>query len=137
MPWWRKKGNSGFSLVELVISVLLLSIAVVPMINAFAPSFSSSGGEETAVFTNRVRGTLNRIASLDFASLESNLGDPVNLTSLFGSALEAAKETFTYQGTSYTPVVAITDDPSGGDGGLMEISVTVDQVSLKTLRAEY
>jgi len=69
-------------------------------------------------------------------TLNSNQGDPVDLVSLFGSAEEAAKETFSYKGENYTPTVAITD-ASGGAGGLLELAVTLDYVSLKTLKGEY
>jgi hypothetical protein len=44
---------------------------------------------------------------------------------------------FSLNGSSYTPAVAITD-ASGGKGGLLEISVTVNNhVTLKTLKADY
>lgn len=129
--------NRGFTLVEIIIAVALLAIAIVPMVSAYGPAiFSTSTEEETAVFTNRVRGTLNRVATLDFATLHNNQGDPVDLATLFGSAPEAAKETFSLQGDAYTPTVAIAD-VSGGDGGLLKITVTMDRVSLKTLKAEY
>ena len=88
------------------------------------------------VFTNQGRGTLNRVISLDFETLNSNQGDPVDLASLFGSAEEADKEIFSFKGVNYTPTVAITD-ASGGDGGLLELTVTLDYVSLRTLKAEY
>ncbi len=127
----------GFTLVEIMIAVLLLAIAIAPMVSAFAPALLSTGGEEeTAVFTNQVRGTLNRVISLDFETLNSIQGDPVDLETLFGSPEEAAKETFSFRGENYTPTVAITD-ASGGAGGLLELTVTLDRVSLETLKAEY
>ena len=89
-----------------------------------------------AVFANRARGTLNRVISLDFQTLNDNKGSPVDLAALFGSAAEAAKETFSFQGKSYTPTVVIAD-ASGSTKGLLEITVTMAQVSLKTLKAEY
>ena len=131
-------GNAdGFTLFEIIITVLIMAIAIVPMLNAYAPGvFSTIGVEGTAVFTNQARATLNRVAALDFQTLDNNRGDPVNLTSLFDSAAEAAKETFTYRGKNYTPNVVITD-ASEGVGGLLEISVTVDTASLKVLKASY
>ena len=51
-------------------------------------------------------------------------------------AAEAAEETFSFQGATYTPMVAISD-ASGGDGGLIEVTVTIGQVSLKTRKGEY
>ena len=129
--------NKGFTLLEIIFAVLLLAIAIVPIMNAYAPAiFSTAGEEERAVFTNRARATLNRVAALEFSRLNDNLGNPVDLATLFGSAEEAAKETFALKGTSYTPAVAITDQ-GGGDGGLLEVQVTINYVSLKTLKAEY
>ena len=129
--------NKGFTLLEIIFAVLLLAIAIVPIMNAYAPAiFSTAGEEERAVFTNRARATLNRVAALEFSRLNDNLGNPVDLATLFGSAEEAAKETFALKGTSYTPAVAITDQ-GGGDGGLLEVEVTINYVSLKTLKAEY
>lgn len=129
--------NRGFTLVEIIIAVALLAIAIVPMVSAYGPAiFSTSTEEETAVFTNQARGTLSRVAALDFATLDNNQGDPVDLATLFGSAPEAAKETFSLQGDAYTPTVAIADVGTGL-GGLLEITVAMDQVNLKTLKAEY
>jgi prepilin-type N-terminal cleavage/methylation domain-containing protein len=129
--------NKGFTLLEIILAVLLLAIAIVPILNAYAPAlFSAAGEEERAVFTNRARATLNRVAALEFSRLNDNQGNPVDLATLFGSADEATKETFALKGTSYTPAVAITDQ-SGGDGGLLELTVTLNYVSLKTLKAEF
>ena len=129
--------NEGFTLLEIIFAVLLLAIAIVPIMNAHTPAiFSTAAEEELAVFTNRARATLNRVAALEFSRQNDNLGNPVDLATLFGSAAEAAKETFALKGTSYTPAVAITDQ-GGGDGGLLEVQVTINYVSLKTLKAEY
>ena len=129
--------NKGFTLFEIIITVLLLSIAIAPMLNAFKPAiFATIGQEEVAVFSNRARGTLNRITALEFAALSGNSGYPVDLVTLFGSTSEANKETFSFRGESYTPLVGIFD-VSGGQGGLLETGVTIEYVSLKTLKAEY
>jgi hypothetical protein len=79
---------------------------------------------------------MNRVMALDFDTLSNNQGDPVDLVSLFGLAAEAAKENFQFRGENYTPTVAITD-ASGGPGGLLQLTVTVDHVRLTTLKAEY
>ena len=129
--------ESGFTLLEIVMAVLLLAIAIAPIVAAFKPAlFATSGEEELSVFTHRARGTLNRAAALSFATLDVNQSASVDLAALFGSAGEAAKETFPFKGDSYTPTVAITDQ-SGGAGGLLEITVTVANVSVQTLKAEY
>ena len=135
-PRGASVSNKGFTLLEIIFAVLLLATAIVPLLNAYAPALlSTESQEERAVFTNRARATLNRVASLDFARLNDNQGNPVDLASLFGSPDEAAKETFVLKGTSYTPIVAITDK-SAGDGGLLQVEVTVNYVTLRTLKAE-
>ena len=129
--------SKGFTFLELVLIVLVLAIAIVPMIRAFAPAVQSADtDEEAAVFANQARGTLYRVASLDFDTLDVNQGDPVDLATLFGSAAEADKETFTYQGQAYTPSVAITD-ASGGLGGLLQLTVTIDYASFTTLKTQF
>ncbi len=127
--------EQGFTLVEIVLVVLILGIAIVPMVGAFSPAFrSTSYSEQTTVFANQVRWTLSRAAALDFATLDANQGDPADQTALFGSVPEANKEKFTFKGQTYTPILAITD-ASGGTGGLLQLRVTVDDVSLTTLKA--
>ena len=68
----------------------------------------------------------------------------VGLTAILGTSgcsteyykAEADKEAFTFQGQTITPTVVITDS-SGGIGGLLELTVSIEQVSLSTLIAEY
>ena len=129
--------GSGFSLMEIVVAIFILGIAIAPMVTAYAPALlSTTGKEEMVVFANQVRGTMHRVMALDFETLNANRGDPVNLTALFGSGAEAAKETFSVNGNTYTPTVVIAD-AGGGSEGLLEITVTVDRVTLKTLKALY
>jgi len=134
--------SRGFSLVEMMVAVSILAIAIVPMMKAFAPALLSTGiQEETAVFTNQARGTLSRVAALSFETLDSNRGDPVDLAALFAwpkapDPEEAAKEAFSLKGQTYSPTVAITD-ASGGEGGLLQLTVRVEDVVLTTYRANY
>ena len=129
------RNRRGFTLVEIVLVVLILGIAIVPMVGAFSPAIRSvSQSEQTTVFANQARWTLSRVAALDFATLDANQGDPVDLSVLFGSGAEAAKEDFTFKGQTYTPTLAVTD-ASGGVGNLLQLRVTVDDVSLTTLKA--
>jgi len=138
--------SGGFTLIEILLAMVLIAATVVPMMEAFSPGRTAEGGEEAAVFTNQVRATLSRITAYDFETLDSYVSTygtgTMNLTNLFGvagfsdGASEAALETFTLDGTSYTPVATITD-ASGGAGGLYEISVTIEYITLKTQKAEY
>ena len=118
-------------------AIVILAVAIVPIMNAFGPSlFATVSEESNTVFTNCARQTLNRIAVLDFKTLNNlvvnNQANPVNLHNLFGDD----NEVFSLRGTSYLPVATITD-ASAGAGGLLEITVTINQVSLKTLKADY
>ncbi len=138
--------ESGFTLIEIVMAVLLLAIAIAPILAAFKPAlFATSGEEELSVFTHRARGTLNRLMTFDFQVHQDYLdayGSTVDLEDFFEVAGaedpsdEAGKETFPFKGDSYTPTVTITDQSSGA-GGLLEITVTVANVSVQTLKAEY
>ena len=85
---------------------------------------------------NQARGTLNRVSTLDYEILRINIGNPVDLSALFGSPEEAAKEIFLFEGANYAPMVGIAD-ASGAQGGLLEITVTIGHVSFKTLKADY
>jgi hypothetical protein len=127
--------SSGFTLFEVVLAIVILVVAIVPMVNAFKPSLLSTQNEEMAVvFTNQARGTLNRVASMDFTTLWSNQGTP-GLDTLLGAGQEAV-ESFSLGSVTYTPIVSIAD-ASSGTGGLLEITVTVNQIALKTLKADY
>ena len=129
--------NKGFTFLEIILVVLILAIAIVPMVRAFSPAASSANTEEeTTVFTNQARGTLNRVMALDFDTLNSNQGATVDLATLFGGGAEAAKESFTFKGENYTPTVAITD-ASGGAGGLLQLTVTISHIQLATRKAQY
>ncbi|MBW2622258.1 MAG: prepilin-type N-terminal cleavage/methylation domain-containing protein [Deltaproteobacteria bacterium] len=130
--------NKGFTLIEIIIAIALLAIVITPLINAFAPAaFTTDREEKLTVCTNYARGTLARLLTLDFADLDANKGDPVDLAILLGSSEEADKETFSVKGVIYTPVVAIAEHLFYVDDGLLEITVTVENVTLKTLKAEY
>ena len=129
--------NHGFTLMEICVTLFILGIAISPMLNAFAPALTTTDSvEDTMVFTNQARNTLSRVLALDYKDLYNNQNDPVDLIALFGSDTEAAKECFTLKGVSYTPTVAITD-ASGGAGGLLKLSVTINHVKFATLKAEY
>jgi prepilin-type N-terminal cleavage/methylation domain-containing protein len=129
--------HKGFTFLEIILVVLVIAIAIVPMVRAFSPGASSANTEEeTTVFTNQARGTLNRVMALDFDALNSNQGAAVDLATLFSGAAEAAKESFTFKGENYTPTVAITD-ASGGAGGLLQLTVTISHIHLTTLKAQY
>jgi len=143
----------GFTLFEIFLALLILAVAIVPMMNAFAPALLATGqGEEQAVLTGQARGTLNRLMELDFRSLDANRGRPLTaeqLVALFGTQAEVDKETFTYRGVTYAPDITVcaanasgvcvpdcVTDASDGALGLLEMKVSLKNVGLQTLRAK-
>jgi prepilin-type N-terminal cleavage/methylation domain-containing protein len=137
---WRC--GQGFTLVEILLALMLFAAAIGPVMGALSPSPEVSGfREQTLCFLNQARGTLSRVAALDFEALDNNLGDPVDLAVLFKwpgapSQSEADKERFSFKGIDYMPVVAVTD-ASGGEGGLVQLRVTIESVTLTRLKADY
>ena len=133
----RLISDRGFSLVEILVAVMILTLAIVPIINAIGPAVRTTAAEaHFTVFANQARATLNRLLTVDFATLNANQGAGVNLSSLFGSTAEANLENFLLNGKSYTPTVTITDAGDGA-GGLLQLTVTINQVRLTTLKADY
>ncbi len=134
--------RAGFSLLEIMLVVVLMAVALVPMLNAFLqPMLAAKIQKANVICSARAAGTLARISSLEFAALDASRGDPVDLAALFGwpeapKTSEADKETFLLEGAAVVPSVAITD-ASGGRGGLLDVSVTVRDVTFRTLKAEY
>jgi len=122
--------------MEMILVVLMITLAIVPMLTALTTAITTSeAARRKAVFLNRTRGTLNRVMALDLVTLNANQGYPVNLGSLFGSQAEAEKESFEYDGFTHTPVVAIAD-MSGGSSDLFAIYVWLDTESLSSMRTE-
>jgi Tfp pilus assembly protein PilV len=53
--------HEGFMLMEILVALVLMAIAIIPMLDAFARSFLSSNvQQESAVFSNQARWTLFR-----------------------------------------------------------------------------
>jgi type II secretory pathway pseudopilin PulG len=144
--------RQGFTLFEIFLALLILAIAIIPMVNAFAPALlSTSQGEEQAVLTGQARQTMNRLLDLDFLPLDANRGNPLTsekLIALFGSQAEVNKEKFDYNGQTYAPDIYIcatnasgvpvpdcVTNASDGTVGLLELKVILKNVTLQTLKA--
>ena len=62
----RHYRDNGFTLMEICVALFILGIAIAPMLNAFSPALTTTDSvEETMVFTNQARKTLNRVLALD------------------------------------------------------------------------
>ena len=119
----------GFTLFEIFLALLILAIAIIPMVNAFAPALFSSGHEEEqAVLTGKARSTMNGLLELDFRTLDVNKGNPAYFVNLLGD--QAATDTL----VSVTDVSGI-DAQGNPIGGLLELKVTLKNVTLHTLKA--
>ncbi len=139
----RESHRQGFTLIEVILVIILMALTVVPLLEAFRPSLISlNQAERTTVFKHQAMWTLSRVAAMDYQDLESNSSDNVNLDELLGSSDEADKESFTFKGQRYNSpeeiVVKIKQSDKDEDdiGGLLEIGVCVEEVCLKTLKAE-
>jgi Tfp pilus assembly protein PilE len=108
----------GFTLFEIFLTLLILAIAIIPMMNAFAPALLSSGQGETS----KARQTMNGLLDLDFRTLDENKATPGVLITKLGDQAAAG-------------VVITVADVSGGAGGLLELTVTLKTVKLQTLKA--
>lgn len=125
----------GFTLFETLVAMALLGLLLLPLLKSFGPSMASiSHVEKEITLANQARATLNRILSLNFNTLAARIGNPVDKALLFGSASEAQKEDFLVQGRSYSPGIII-QDASGGNKTLLKLTVTLDTLSLVTLKA--
>ena len=115
----------GFTLFEIIMTLLIMAIAIVPMMNAFAPALLATGqGEEQTVLTGQARQTMNGLLDMKFATLDANKTTPGVLVTMLGD--QAAADA----------VVSVTD-AGGGTDGLLELTVTLKNVTLQTLKANY
>lgn len=128
--------KQGLSMIELLVAILLLALAVVPMLNALKPIYNAGRIQDrTTVFVNQAQGTLNRLLASDFYALSAAQGSNVNLVLIFGTTSEVARESFIFDNSNWLPRVDIADR-SGGTGGLVEVTVTLDQIQLYSQKAE-
>ena len=128
----------GFTLLEIILTLLILAIAIVPMMNAFAPALLVTGqGEEAVVLAGYARRTMNRLVDLPFSTLDSNRGNPANLVALFGNQADSNNnQNVVYLNTTYPTTVSIAD-ASGGAGGILDLTVTLKGVNLQSRKANY
>jgi hypothetical protein len=132
----KRLKTSGFMMVELVIVILLLAMVIGPMVTSLFQSLNAMAAQQRIiVMTSKAMGTLNRVTGLDYSTLKTHMGTPVNLTNLLGSSAAATQEDLRFNGQDFPPVVNIID-ASGGAGGLIEISVTLDNIIFQTLKAK-
>lgn len=144
----RLKNEDGYSLVEVVVSILLLSIAIIPMVGMFDAGLkasSTSGNYDKArsfaneMLENAKSGTYAATRdSFPVASstpsgggsyTSSDLSVPVSVGLSDGSTYEVVKQYLDPAGSASNPIsasgTASFGATSGTDQGLMRVTVTV------------
>ncbi len=128
--------SSGFTLFEIIIALFVISIAVIPMMKSFGPAMSTAAiVEKTAVLSNQARATMERLLVLDFDTLKSktDLSQPLSGNDVFGDS----DETFTFEGDSYTPQITISDASGDASKTLLDLTVTLESMSISTRKADF
>jgi len=133
------RGNGpcrGFTLLEVMLSVTILLIVMVPMAQVFAPAFTGADDmERRAVLLQHARGKMEEMLAMAFEDIP--LGTPLGAP---------YSDTVTYNGTVYqrtvTVVLADADvpgEPGYGtpDEGLKKITVNMDDVELASMKARW
>lgn len=123
--------NKGVSLVETIIAILLLSIIVFPLfISLRGASKTNSDAESIDLAAYYAIGKMEEVLAMDYAAIP--LGAPLP---------PPISDTVTIQGrTTNRDVYVELSDGDGDaipDATLKKITVTVDSVSLDTLKADY
>ncbi len=129
----RLKDESGYSLVEVMVSIMILAIAIIPMVGMFDMGLNAvtrgSNYDKARAFANR---QLEQTKSLSYASVENNFPtasstpNPSSTTSATiptsaglpaGSTYTVVKQYVSASGSSFSN--------ASSDTGLMRITVTV------------
>lgn len=129
----KRLSQAGFTLFEIIIAVFILAVSVVPIMESFGPAFIATRDvERSIVFSNQARGTLNRMLALGFSDFDGQIGitDPSVL-------FDDTGEDFFWQGEVKSPVIAISDKSGDNPSTLLELSVTIDEISFFSQKADY
>jgi len=128
--------SSGFTLFEIVIAIFIVSIAVIPMMESFRPAMMSGKNvEKSAVMTNHARGTMERLLLVDFDTLSSKVDEaqPLSGNDVFGDV----EETITFEDDSYSPEITISDASGDASKTLLTLTVSLEDITFSTLKADY
>ena len=126
--------SSGFTLVEIIVAIFIISLAVLPMMESFGPAMMATQNvEKTAVMTNQARATMERLLAFDFDTLSSKIGASLSGNDVFGDS----DETFAFEGGSYSPEITISDASGDASKTLLTLTVAIDNIEFSTLKADY
>ena len=141
LPAIRKEikgvGESGFSLIELVLAVLIMGMALVPMLESLGSAFDPSSSVEAQVLLNNAaRAKMEEVLAMPYSDVNvSGSGNPSPILS----------DVITVQGESLARDVYVVLWDGDGDGNgspevsglpdadLKKITVEVGTVRLTTL----
>lgn len=135
-PFNRKfYSNKGITLVETLIAITLLSIILFPLfISMTSASKSNSDAEGTALATYYAIGKMEEILAMNFSDIPVSTPQGTPLPS-------PISDTVTIQGRTINRDVFVELSDGDGDAlpdaGLKKITVTVNNISLNTLKADY
>lgn len=124
--------EKGFTLLELLITILIMGLALVPMVDSFAVSVRSTHiAEETALLTHSARAKMDELLAMSFADIP--LGKPVPLGDASGLT-----DKVSILGTGILREVSVVLHDGDGDGfvdaDLKKITVQMKHVRLDTLK---
>jgi prepilin-type N-terminal cleavage/methylation domain-containing protein len=129
--------RGGFSLTELLVVIVILAIAIVPMINAFAPARRAGPlPQRSAALLCATEGILNQALDLGYAELAACRSAPATVLPMLAARNGTTTTGIVHRGTTYTPTLELAD-AGGGTGGLIMVTVTLGDETLVGLKAQY
>lgn len=129
------QSSKGISLIEIIVAITLLSIIAVPLfISLREASRANSDAEATDLASYYAIGKLEEVLAMDFTAIP--LSNPI------GTPLPAPiSDTVMIRGRSTNRNVYVELSDGDGDAvpdaGLKKITISVDDISLNTLKADY
>ena len=129
----RHSPSNGFSLVEILLTLVIMGVAIVPLMDSITSSFESNKmNEEYTVIVNYGREKMDDVLAMDFSTvaISAPAGTPTALS-----------DTVTVLGDTMNRDVIVAlydgDGDSIPDTNLKKIIVQIEDFQLETLMANY